>query len=377
MTLCNSVIAWYLREGGGRGRGRVGEPRTSLDGRARATVSRSAPAIVLAAAVVATLGWAGYGSIRARVAGNPSAHVRLALVEQDSDPRKDNYDDTFRTLQDLTNRALAERPDLVVWSETAFVPNIRRWSTEDPKVYPLAALVRSFLAYQKGIGNWLITGNDDYTLIESSEGEQRLDYNGSVLFSPQGERVETYHKIHLVPFTEYFPFKKQLPQVYQLLQSFDAYLWEPGDRRVVFHHPRFSFSTPICFEDVFPNDVRQFVLAGAQVIINLSNDYWSLTDTEAMQHAANATFRAVENGVPLARASASGLTCLVDTQGRIVASGPFYEPSYLVVDVPLGPHRETLYTRWGDWFPVSLLIGLLLLPLIALVVARLRREPQR
>ena len=65
--------------------------------------------------------------------------------------------------------------------------------------------------------------------------------------------------MHLVPFTEYFPFKKQLPEIYALLQSFDAYLWEPGDRRVVFRHPMFSFSTPICFEDVFPNDVRLFV----------------------------------------------------------------------------------------------------------------------
>ncbi|HET6484983.1 MAG TPA: hypothetical protein VFH83_01105, partial [Spirochaetia bacterium] len=123
VVLCNSVVAWYL--GGGRRFTRF-----------------PAPAIVLAAAAVLTLGWAGYGYLRARAAGSAPASVRLALIEQDSDPRKDNYDDTFRTLQDLTNRALAERPDLVVWSETAFVPNIRRWSAEDPKVYPLAALVR-------------------------------------------------------------------------------------------------------------------------------------------------------------------------------------------------------------------------------------------
>src|SRR5208283_5697937 len=178
----------------------------------------------------------------------------------------------------LTDSALAEHPDLVVWSETAFVPNIRRWSREDPRVFPLAALVKDFLAYQEGIHAWLLTGNDDYSFVDNSGTQERLDYNGSVLFSPEGRRVETYHKIHLVPFTEYFPYKKQLPSIYALLMSFDAYLWEPGDRRVVFHHPKFSWSTPICFEDVFPNDVRKFVSAGAEVILNLSNDYWSLTE---------------------------------------------------------------------------------------------------
>jgi apolipoprotein N-acyltransferase len=200
--------------------------------------------------------------------------------------------------------------------------------------------------------------------------QERLDYNGAVLFSPSGQRVETYHKIHLVPFTEYFPFKKQLPWLYHFLLSFDAYLWEPGERRVVFHHPRFTFSTPICFEDAFPNDVRLFVKAGAQVILNLSNDYWSQTDTEAMQHAANAVFRAVENARPLARSSASGLSCLASTLGQITEQGPLYEPCFLVVDVTLPPPGFTVYTMFGDWFPAAM--ALLLLGLAVFALARPR-----
>jgi apolipoprotein N-acyltransferase len=343
LVLCNSVIAWY----GGR----------ILSGRQRGT-----PAIVLAAALAFTLGWAGWNA--AIEGGRSSAgvkSVRLALIQQNDDPRKNDYRQVFDTLRSLTDKALEARPDLVAWSETAFVPNIRRWSREDPATDPLAGLVRDFLAYQKGTGKWLLTGNDDYSLVTQDGKEERLDYNGSVLFSPQGNRVETYHKIHLVPFTEYFPFKKQLPGIYRLLQSFDAYLWEPGDRRVVFHHPLFAFSTPICFEDVFPDDVRLFVREGAEVILNLSNDYWSLTEAEGMQHAANAVFRAVENGRPIARAAASGLTCMVDARGRITARSPFYTESYLIVDVPLSSSRQTLYTRWGDWFPLSLAAFFILL----------------
>jgi apolipoprotein N-acyltransferase len=359
VTLSNSVIAWY--------------------GNAFLQRRRAGPAAgtVLAAMIAVTLGWAGARAIqdRAHKFPLPSAlsTVRLALVQQNDDPRKSDYRGVYDVLRRLTDRALQSHPDLVVWSETAFVPNIRRWSAEDPSRYPYAALVRDFLAYQKGTVRWLLTGNDDYSLVTGPGGrEERLDYNGSVLFSPQGQRVETYHKIHLVPFTEYFPFKKQLPGIYALLLNFDAYLWEPGDRRVVFRHPRFAFATPICFEDVFPNDVRLFVRAGADVILNLSNDYWSLTETEGMQHAANAVFRAVENGRPLVRAAASGLTCLVDTSGRIVARSPFYQEGLLVVDVPLGATRTTLYSTWGDWFPVAL--GALLLFLLAGGLVRLRRR---
>ena len=356
VTLFNSVAARYVMASLSRSRaGRL-------------------PAMVLAGVLAASLGWGALAM--ARDAAGHSAKVRektvrLALVQQDADPRKDDYRAVFETLKRLTNAALASHPDIVVWSETAFVPNIRRWSKEDPARYPYAELVKEFLAYQRGIGTWLLTGNDDYEFAVQNGVEERLDYNGSVLFSPTGQRVETYHKIHLVPFTEYFPYKRQLPALYRMLQNFDAYFWEPGKRRVVFRHPLFSFSTPICFEDSFPNDVRLFVRAGAQVILNLSNDYWSLTDTEAMQHAANSVFRAVENGRPLARASASGLTCVVDPLGRITTRGPLYEPAFLIADVPVGDDgHDTLYSLWGDWFPVSLGAVLLLLLAFGIVGAR-------
>jgi apolipoprotein N-acyltransferase len=319
------------------------------------------PYIAVAAVFVTALGWGVFrmATMDASLSSSSARKIRLALVQQNGDPRKDDYRHDFDTLRSLTDQALSMTPDLVVWSETAFVPNIRRWIREDPTTEPLAALVRDFLAYQKSTMRWLLTGNDDYELVETPGGEQRIDYNASVLFSPDGRRVETYHKIHLVPFTEYFPFTRQLPGIFALLQSFDVHLWEPGRTRIVFHIPQLSFSTPICFEDVFPSDVRGFVREGAEAIINLSNDYWSLTAAEAMQHAVNGLFRAVENARPLARASASGLTCLIDPLGRIVARAPFFEKSLLTVDMRIPIDRETIYTRWGDWFPAAMVALLL------------------
>ena len=312
---------------------------------------------------------------RAQLEGEPVARtVRLALVQQNTDPRKEDYGATFDTLRRLTDRALQRHPELVIWSETAFVPNIRRWSKENPEQEPLARLVREFLEYQRSLGVWLLTGNDDYDLLSGAGGEEvRLDYNAAVLFDPQGRRVATYHKMHLVPFTEYFPFKKQLPGLYRWLLSFDVYLWEPGRERVIFRHPRLAFFTPICFEDSFPDDIRRFVLEGGEAIVNISNDYWSLYEAEAKQHAVNASFRAVENRRPLVRATASGLTCYVDIDGEFLASVPYYQESFLIADVRLRPERITPYTRWGDWLPMAAAAALAVLLLLSLLPGTRRR----
>jgi apolipoprotein N-acyltransferase len=295
----------------------------------------------------------------------------MALVQQNGDPRKNDYGKTWQTLRRLSEAALVDRPELLVWSETAFVPNIRRWGALAPGDHPYAALVHELLDWQKGTGAWLLTGNDDYDLVEGPGGGERVDYNASILFSPSGERVETYHKIRLVPFTERFPWKEELPGLYRLLESFDVHLWEPGSRRVVFHIPGADFSTPICFEDAFPGEVRAFVREGAGIIVNLSNDYWSLTEVEAVQHAANAVFRAVENGRPLVRATASGLTCVVDPVGRITARAPLYEEAVIVADVTPVVGNTTPYTRWGDWFP-PVMAALLVLLAAAGIIGRVR-----
>lgn len=281
---------------------------------------------------------------------------RLALIQQNADPRKNDYRETYDTLTSLTDEALKQDPDLIVWSETAFVPNIRHWSRMDPQTYSYAALVRDFLEYQKSLGRWLLTGNDDYELVSDGQGrELRLDYNASILFDPRGDRVRTYRKMRLVPFTESFPWKEELPRLYNWLKDRDVYLWEPGQERVVFSHPMFRFSTPICFEDAFPGDVRLFVREGAEAIVNISNDYWSLTEVEAKQHGVNAFYRAVENRVPVVRASASGLSGYIDSAGRLVSSLPYYQQRYLVADVELRKPTVTLYTLLGDWFPQLLL----------------------
>lgn len=289
-----------------------------------------------------------------------NSHMKISLIQQNSDPRKNDYEETFNSLVRLTDAALEDEPELIVWPETAYVPNIARWSTEDLSQFSegswqggLISLTRRFIQYQKEIETALLTGNDDYEYLVDEKGEEiHYDYNAAVLFSDEGERVETYHKIRLVPFTEHFPYKNQLPGVYKLLTEFDVNFWIPGEEKTVFRLGPMSFSTPICFEDAFPNEVREFVRAGAGVIINISNDYWSLTEVQGWQHFSASLFRSVENRRPLLRSTTSGITAWVDPYGRIERVLPTYVEGYLTVNLPVPetPPR-TLYTVLGDWFP--------------------------
>jgi apolipoprotein N-acyltransferase len=176
--------------------------------------------------------------------------------------------------------------------------------------------------------------------------------------SPDGEPVRFYHKIHLVPFTESFPYKDEYPWLADLLDKFDTSNWLEGDERTIFDHPVARFFTPICFEDIFPDDVRRFVLNDADVIVNISNDYWSLTPVEGKQHAVHAMFRAVENRRPMVRATASGLTTYITPAGRMARDFPdYYTAGYLMVDIPIRETGLTIYTRFGDWFAKLCLIG--------------------
>lgn len=344
-----------------------------LGGALRGTDGGSRRLLVAAAAVaaIATAAGAllGLRPIEARDT------VRLALIQQNSDPRKHDYNATLDALIRLTDEAVAYDPDLVVWSETAFVPNIRRWSQEDPR-RPLARLVNQFLAYQDGLDRWLLTGNDDYRRVFDADGNEvgRDSFNAAVLFSDDSRRVDTYHKIKLVPFTEHFPFGDVFPGVYALLQEFDISFWTPGDERTVFRHPRFTFATPICFEDVFPQEVRAFARAGAEVIVNITNDYWSLNPLAAQQHFVAAMFRTVELRRPMVRATASGVTSHVDAFGRIVDQSPQYVEAYLIadVDVPAEP-RTTLFMYLGDWVPLSSIAVAIALAIAGVVE---RRKPE-
>jgi apolipoprotein N-acyltransferase len=234
----------------------------------------------------------------------------------------------------------------VVWSETAFVPRIY-WHTtyrDDPDSW---RLVRELLDFLREQDVPFVLGNDDARRMVAENGSwERIDYNAALLYD-RGELVGQYRKMHLVPFTEHFPYQKQLPWLYDILRNADTHFWEKGHEPTVFDIRGIKFSTPICFEDVFGYLSREFVLNGAELIVNLTNDAWSHSLPAQMQHFSMAVFRAVENRRSLVRSTASGQTCGVDPNGKILGMAEPFAEAQLTLEVPL-LQVKTPYTQWGD-----------------------------
>ncbi len=283
---------------------------------------------------------------------------KVALVQQDIDPWKGGYT-AYRASLDVLERqsirAMAEKPEIVIWSETSFVPAID-WHTRyrpDTQTYGLVKELREFLAAQPVP---YVVGNDDGQLKRREDGKDvRVDYNAAILFD-RDRIVDTYRKLHLVPFTESFPFQKTLPAIYEWLVNADTHFWERGTAYTVFDAGGVRFSTPICFEDTFGYLCRGFVNHGADVLVNITNDAWSFSVPGAMQHMTMAVFRAVENRRSVVRSTNAGMTNIIDPNGRILSALPPFTEGFLSGTVPVHTGSTTLYTRWGDWFPFALLL---------------------
>jgi apolipoprotein N-acyltransferase len=170
-----------------------------------------------------------------------------------------------------------------------------------------------------------------------------------------------------VPFTEHFPYQRQLPLVYTALIIADTHFWETGNEVTVFESNGIKFSTPICFEDTFGYLSRDFVRNGAELIVNLSNDAWSHSLPAQNQHLSMAVFRAVENHRAMARSTASGQTCAIDPNGKVLAMAEPFTESWLLAELPL-LKDTSLYTRFGDWLP-RVFMGLALILLIVGMVS--------
>ena len=137
-------------------------------------------------------------------------------------------------------------------------------------------------------------------------------------------------------------------------------VWEPGDRMTIFEIPGRDgpvyAATPICFEDAFAGVVRAFHRAGADVLLNLTNNAWSETDSAQTQHFTAARFRSIETRLPLVRSTNAGLTSIVDRHGRLQDSIPMFEEGVLFAEVPIYRGQGlTVYSTVGDVFAVGML----------------------
>jgi apolipoprotein N-acyltransferase len=283
---------------------------------------------------------------------------RVATLQHSADSWQGGYETykrNFNTLRTMSLQALQQNPDMILWSETAFVPSVY-WHTTYKTDEATAKLVDEFVDFGKSLPVPLLTGNPEGMVKDESKGPlnsdgswNRKDYNTVIMFE-SGEIKKTYRKQHLVPFTEHFPYEKQLPWLYNLLLANDYNWWEKGYDPVVFETQEgVRFSTPICFEDVFGYLAAGFVRNGADVIVNMTNDSWSGAVSAEMQHLALAVFRSVENRKSTIRGTNSGMTALILPTGKIIDPMEPFTKGWKIYDVPVyTSNKATFYTQKDD-----------------------------
>jgi apolipoprotein N-acyltransferase len=315
---------------------------------------------------VALVGALGYG-LAAPSDFSAAPRVNIALIQHNTDPWRggiEEYRNNYRTLKRLSDEALAvePRPDMVVWSETAFVPRIywHEIHRDDQESWLLVKELQEYLAVQDVP---FLIGNDDARKEpaknpDASEG-YRVDYNAAMLFE-NGKNTGIYRKLHLVPFTEHFPYERRLPTLHRILANADTHFWEKGTEATVFQGPGFTFSTPICFEDTFGYLSRKFVQNGAELIVNISNDAWSKSLPAQNQHLSMAVFRTIENRRSMVRSTASGQSCGITPDGRLIAMAPPFTEAFLTVAIPV-VKGDTVYTQRGDYLAVIFTAAAILL----------------
>ncbi len=245
------------------------------------------------------------------------------------------------TLKELSGFAANQEPGsnptfrLIVWPESP-----APFYTSDP-VFRAAV---SDLARRQGA--WVLVGA--IGTHESREPRQPQEiYNSAQLVSPSGEWAARYDKVHLVPFGEYVPFERLFSFAGGLTKEVGDF--SPGGARIPLQADGVKLGVFICYESIFPDEIRQFAAQGAEVLVNLSNDGWYGDSGAYAQHLKQARVRAVENARWLLRDTNTGVTASIDPYGRVVASLPRKVRGALAAPYALSS-RTTFYTRHGDWF---------------------------
>ena len=226
----------------------------------------------------------------------PDRIVRIASVQHSADSWEGGdatYRRNFETLTALTEEALEEEPDLVAWSETAFVPSVT-WNMQYPITPARYRLTKEFVDFGLSMPVPLVTGNPESVIADES-----------------------------------------LPPVL----SDGTMNWK-------------KYNTVILFADGQVGYISAgFVSNGADFLLNMTNDVWSGAVPAEVQHMQLAVFRAIENRRPLVRSTNSGISCMVTTTGEVVDPMEPFTQSWHIYEVPIVEDAGlTFYTMFPDLF---------------------------
>jgi apolipoprotein N-acyltransferase len=276
--------------------------------------------------------------------------TETALVLQPNMPEEEQWTSASaaaerdRIIGESLEASERSSPQIVIWPESPGPLYYYRDSTFHQETTQFAQQTHAYFLFG--------------TVAETPQG---APLNSAVLLAPSGALVDRYDKINLVPFGEYVPqFFGFVNRITQEISDF-----VPGNRIVVFPIETHRLGVFICYESVFPDEVRQFVKGGANLLVNLSNDGYFGHSAAREQHLEIARMRAVENSRWLIRSTNDGITAVIDPAGKIDERLPMYQETTAAMRFAFRD-GATVYTRYGDWFAWGCLIA----AMIALVLSQ-------
>ena len=267
----------------------------------------------------------------------PLLSVRATLMQPNIDQYK-KWDESFEqeivdTLRQMGSELEGQDTLLTVWPESALPGKL----LEERYARLMADITQRSGAYQ---------------VLGSAIDEADQQFVGAYLIEPSGV-LQAYKKIKLVPFGEYFPAEKWVRKIFpqaDVLGLVGTFI--PGDlRQPLLNAGGVLLGTTICYEAIFPQVWRWQNKQGAKLFVNLTNDAWFFDTAAPYQHLAANVLRAAETRRFVLRAANTGFSAVIDPFGRILQRTDLFVRTSLSAQVPLQvSDKQTLYTRWGDWF---------------------------
>lgn len=301
-----------------------------------AIFQRKSKSIIFAASIF--LIFLIYGTVRLKFnsALESQPKIKVSILQGNIDQYKKwnkKYEqEIMDTYKDLALKSSKEKPEIIIWPESA---------------------IPGYLLHQKELYDQtieIIKRSGSYHLIGSSDFDYRENlYNSAMLFSPEGDLIGKYNKIHLVPFGETIPLQSLLSKYINVLNELGDF--SSGKDYTIFEINKTKLSASICFESIFPHLIRKFVINGAEILVNLTNDGWYLKTSAPYQHFYFNIFRAIENRRPVVRAANTGISGVINQNGEIEIKSEIFEKTFLTSIVEPSS-KMTFYTKCGDIFAI-------------------------
>ena len=258
------------------------------------------------------------------------AIIQGSIIGKDHRALQDSRKCLF-AYEQMSRAAAADKPDFIIWPETV-IPS-RVWDNRLGLLFSqLAATTHT---------NYLVGAYDLPEDPYRPEG-----YNSAFFYDRQGKKLGVYHKVHLVPFGEYVPWREQMPWLGFL--SFRKVDVLADESHQLVKTEIGKVGTSICFESMFAGIAREETLRGAEVLVVITNDSWFNRTRFARQHLMVSRLRAIENRRYVVQSSTTGISGIIDPYGRIVSELGIYKRG-IVTGKIAALHTITPYMRFGDW----------------------------